>query len=172
MAAEHEKISNDMKNAQHREDAQHRKEEKAAYRAAKREKSKAYYAANKEKAKAYRETYRANNREKIREKDRARYVRNRERILRRSAELRGPPKPKKPPKFKYQAAFNKRVREEKRYYCEACDTACSKPNELKRHFETKKHARNSQGPERLRLEIQNPLVWNFLKISRCHCRQN
>ena len=86
--------------------------------------------------------YRANNREKISEQDRARYARNREEILRRKAEKRGPPKPKKPPKFKYQAAFNKRVKEEKRYYCEVCDIACSKPNELKKHFETKKHARN------------------------------
>ena len=83
----------------------------------------------------------------INEQDRARYARNREEILRKKAELRRPPKPKKPPKFKYQAAFNKRVREEKRYYCEVCDTAFSKPNELKRHFETKKHARNSQAPK-------------------------
>ena len=56
---------------------------------------------------------------------------------------REPPKPKKSPKYKYQAAFNKKVREEKRFYCEFCGTACSKPNELKKHFETRKHARNS-----------------------------
>ena len=92
-------------------------------------------------------TYRADNREKIREQDRARYARNRERILQREAERRGPPKPKKRPKFKYQAAFNKRVREEKRHYCEVCDTACAKPHELKKHFETKKHVRNSQVPK-------------------------
>ena len=153
MAAEHEKISDDMKNEDRRlvQPRRDRKKKQAAYRAANREflreKSKAYYAANKEKIAEYRETYRANNREKIREQDRARYARNRERILQRAAELRVPPKPKKPPKFKYQAAFNKRVREEKRYYCEVCDTACSKPHELKKHFETKKHARNSQEPE-------------------------
>ena len=108
MTAEHEKISNDMKGReatpQHREDVKHRKDRKekeAAYRAANlealREKSKAYYAANKEKIAEYRETYRANNREKIREQDRARFARNLERILQGIAELRGPPKRKKPP---------------------------------------------------------------------------
>ena len=155
MTAEHEKIFNDMKDEEPNEVrlAQHRRVQRdweAKYRAANREilreKAKAYYAANKEKIAEYRETYRANNREKIREQDRARYARNREEILRRKAEKRGPPKPKKPPKFKYQAAFNKRVKEEKRY-CEVCDIACAKPNELKKHFETKKHARNSQAPK-------------------------
>ena len=157
MTAEHEKISDDTKNEERRQTKSEgslaqprrdRKEKQAEYRAANREflreKSKAYYAANREAIREREASYRANNREKVREQDRARYARNRERILQRAAELRGPPKPKKPPKFKYQAAFNKRVREEKRYYCEVCDTACSKPNELKRHFETKKHARNSQ----------------------------
>ena len=148
MTTEIEKISNDMDNAQHRRDRKNRKEKQAEYRAANREffreKAKAYYANNREVLLRKQAEYRSNNREKVREKDRARYARNRERILKRAAELRGPPKPKKPPKFKYQAAFNKRVREEKRYYCEVCDTACSKPNELKRHFETKKHVRNSQ----------------------------
>ena len=136
MTEEHEKTYKD------------RKEEKAAYRAANREiireKAKAYYAVNREKILRNKSEYRANNREKVREQDRARYVRNRDKILQRKAEQRGPPKPKKPPKFKYQAAFNKRVKEEKRYYCEVCDTTCSKPNELKKHFETKKHARNSK----------------------------
>ena len=111
------------------------------------EKWTVYYDANREEILRKKAEYRANNREKINEQDRARYARNREEILRKKAELRGPSKPKKPPKFKYQAAFNKRVREEKRYYCEVCDTAFSKPNELKRHFETKKHARNLQAPK-------------------------
>ena len=136
MTAEHEKTYKD------------RKEEKAAYRAANRailrEKSKEHYVNNREEILRKQAEYRANNREKVREQDRARYARNRKEILRRKAEKRGPPKPKKLPKFKYQAAFNKRVKEEKRYYCEVCDTACSKPNELKKHFETKKHARNSK----------------------------
>ena len=135
------------KNFQRHEGRGPRGTERAANREIIREKAKAYYAANREKIAEYLEKYRGNNREKVREHDRARYARNREEILRRKAEKRGPPKPKRPPKFKYQAAFNKRVKEEKRYYCEVFDIACAKPNELKKHFETKKHARNSQERE-------------------------
>ena len=99
MTAEHEKTYKD------------RKEGKAAYRAANREilreKSKEHYVNNGEEILRKKAEYRANNREKVREQDRVRCARNREEILRRKAEKRGPPKPKKPPKFKYQAAFNK-----------------------------------------------------------------
>ena len=150
MAAEQEKIFNDTKDTKHCEDTKHRDDTKDAQppKDTKDAQPPKDTKDRKEEKAAYRAANRSNNREKVREQDRARYARNREEILRRKAEKRGPPKPKKPPKFKYQAAFNKRVREEKRYYCEVCDTACSKPNELKRHFETKKHVRNSRSPKR------------------------
>ena len=120
-----------------------RKEKKVEHRSATREllrkKAAEHYANNREEILRKKAEYRANNQEKIREQDRERYARN----PKKAEQLREPKEPKKPPKFKYQAAFNKRVREEKRYYCEACDTACSKPSELRKHFETKKHVRNS-----------------------------
>ena len=144
MAEEQEKIFNDTKDEyeqRRRVDRDWEAKYRAANREILREKAKGYYANNKEEIIRKKVEYRANYREKVREQDRVRYARNREEILRRKAEKRGPPKPKKPPKFKYQAAFNKRVKEEKRYYC---DIACAKPNELKKHFETKKHVRNSQ----------------------------
>ena len=146
MAEEQEKIFDDTKDEyeqRRRVDRDREAKYRAANREILREKAKAYYANNKEEIIRKKVEYHANNREKVREQDRVRYARNREEILRRKAEKRGPPKPKKPPKLKYQAAFNVRVKEEKRYYCEVCDIACAKPNELKKHFGTKKHVRNS-----------------------------
>ena len=99
----------------------------AAHRAANRKKAAVYYSNNREEVLRKRAEYREKNIEKVREQNKVRYEKNREEILKRSAELRGPPKPKKPVKYKYQVEFNRRVREEKRFYCEVCDRACSNP---------------------------------------------
>ena len=100
MAAEPEKISNDMKEPnevrlaqlreKNHEEILRKKNERYANNS---EKWSAYYANNHEEILKRKAEYRANNREKVREQNRARYVRNREEILRRKAELRGPPKP-------------------------------------------------------------------------------
>ena len=46
---------------------------------------------------------------------------------------------KKPPIYRRQAAYDRRVRDSKKFFCEDCDVSFACKRELERHEESKKH---------------------------------
>ena len=114
-----------------------------------REKAAEWYQRNKEERAKYREA----SKEKIRLKDAAYYAANQEEIGKKAAERYAKKKEqaepqgqkiKKPPKFKYQAAYYQRIKNKKKFFCETCDVAFTRPCLLRCHFESKKHARRCE----------------------------